>query len=104
MRSRLIIFSLLLSSFKPTTMQAQVSIAKTTDTLKMQYKVSGSGPVLVLVPGGLTGWVSWEPFVPRFISNKVMQVQLLNVQYGLEDKPLPVDYSVRQKAGRLLRH
>ena len=55
----------------------------------MQSKIKGEGKPLVLVPGGLTGWVSWNPFVDSFAtSRKVVQVQLLNVEYGLENKPL----------------
>lgn len=62
---------------------------------KMLYKLTGEGPPIVLVPGGLTGWVSWDSFIPHFSKEKkVIQVQLLNVQYGLEDKRLPKDYSV----------
>jgi pimeloyl-ACP methyl ester carboxylesterase len=48
----------------------------------------------VLVPGGLTGWVSWIPFAERLsATRKVVRVQLLSVQLGLEGKPLPEDYS-----------
>jgi pimeloyl-ACP methyl ester carboxylesterase len=74
----------------------------TQERLMMHYKVSGGGPAVVLVPGGLTGWLSWEPFVPEFNSNKVVQVQLLNVQYGLEDKLLPDDYSVDTESDALM--
>jgi pimeloyl-ACP methyl ester carboxylesterase len=71
-------------------------------SLKMQYKVTGDGNPIVLVPGGLTGWVSWDGFVPHFAqSGKVIQVQLLNVQYGLESKLLPADYSVSVESNAL---
>jgi pimeloyl-ACP methyl ester carboxylesterase len=67
--------------------------------LKMQVKSKGEGQPLVLVPGGLTGWVSWDSFVDHFAaSHKVIQVQLLSVQYGIENKALPVDYSVRSES------
>lgn len=72
------------------------------DHLIMQTKSKGNGKPLVLVPGGLTGWVSWDPFVDHFASSrKVVQVQLLNVEYGLENKPLPEDYAVRTESEAL---
>jgi pimeloyl-ACP methyl ester carboxylesterase len=88
------------SSFKTNDMYEEQPT--TAERLMMHYKVSGSGPAVVLVPGGLTGWLSWEPFVPEFNSNTVVQVQLLNVQYGLEDKLLPDDYSVDTESDALL--
>jgi hypothetical protein len=69
--------------------QSQVSVQS---HIKMQYKVHGEGPALVLVPGGLTGWLSWDSFIPEFNENKIIQLQLLNVQYGLENKLLPDFY------------
>jgi len=67
--------------------------------IKMQVEVTGQGAPLVLVPGGLTGWISWEPYVERFSTNrKVVRVQLLNVQWGLEDKQLPPNYSVKMES------
>jgi pimeloyl-ACP methyl ester carboxylesterase len=71
--------------------------------LKMQCQVHGEGSPLVLVGGGLTGWKSWEPFVPFFTAKqrKVILVQLLNVQYGLEGRPLPKDYSVKTESNAL---
>jgi len=62
--------------------------------LTMLSEVKGEGEPLVLVPGGLTGWVSWIPFAERLsASRKVVRVQLLSVQLGLDGKPLPGDYS-----------
>ena len=70
--------------------------------MKMQSDVTGSGRPIVLVPGGLTGWASWEPFVKDFSENRtVIRVQLLGVQYGLEDRPLPEDYSVKMESAAL---
>ena len=70
--------------------------------MKMLAKVTGKGPPLVLVPGGLTGWLSWEPHAERLVANrKVVRVQLLNVQYGLENRPLPLGYSVKMEAQAL---
>lgn len=94
MRTKLLIassFFLLSASTHTSTIMQQKPI--------MPYKISGEGSPLVLVPGGVTGWVSWDAFVPHFSKNrKVIQVQLLNVQYGLDDKPLPENYEVRTES------
>lgn len=73
------------------------------NTLKMQCDVRGEGDPIVLVGGGLTGWKSWEPFVETFKAKhrKAIRVQLLAVQYGLEDRPLPENYSVKTESGAL---
>lgn len=61
----------------------------------MNSEVTGNGDPLVLVPGGLTGWLSWQPFVPLLDKDrKVARLQLLNVDYGLQNKPLPQNYSL----------
>ncbi len=71
--------------------------------LTMQYEVKGKGAPLVLVGGGLTGWKSWEPFVSVFAGKQreVIRVQLICVQYGLENRPLPSDYSVKTESDAL---
>jgi pimeloyl-ACP methyl ester carboxylesterase len=82
-------------------------ITVTMDTLKMLYKsagekLTGGNAPLILLPGGLTGWISWDPFVPHFSSSrKVIQAQLLNVQYGIENIELPKDYSVGMESRAL---
>lgn len=61
----------------------------------MKHVTRGSGAPLVLVPGGLTGWISWEPHAEVLAaSRKVIRLQLLNVQFGLSGSPLPPNYSV----------
>ena len=68
----------------------------------MLYEITGSGRPLVLVPGGLTGWSSWIPIAERLApSRKVVRVQLLSVQLGLENAPLPPGYSIRMEADAL---
>ncbi len=43
----------------------------------------------------MTGWLSWEPHARRLAENyKVVRVQLLAVDLGLQDQPLPPNYSV----------
>jgi pimeloyl-ACP methyl ester carboxylesterase len=69
---------------------------------QMEYRSIGEGPGLVLVPGGLTGWVSWDAAVPVFAKDhQVLQVQLLSVEKGLLDEALPADYSVRMESEAL---
>src|SRR5688572_27745303 len=76
--------------------------SKASKVMKMQCEVTGSGRPIVLVPGGLTGWAGWEPFVKMFSDNRtVIRVQLLGVQFGLEDRALPQDYSVKTESGAL---
>jgi pimeloyl-ACP methyl ester carboxylesterase len=70
--------------------------------MKMLAKVTGKGRPLVLVPGGLTGWLSWEAHAERLSANrKVVRVQLLSVQWGLENEQLPADYSVKTESAAL---
>jgi hypothetical protein len=46
---------------------------KAAGPLKMKARVTGEGAPLVLVPGGLTGWASWEPFVFRDRARQIEQ-------------------------------
>ncbi|HVP18128.1 MAG TPA: alpha/beta hydrolase [Spirochaetia bacterium] len=63
--------------------------------MKMKTDVIGHGRPLVLVPGGLTGWVSWKPHAEKLSTDyKVIRVQPLNVDLGLRRERLPDDYSV----------
>ncbi|CAN5337462.1 hypothetical protein BH23BAC1_BH23BAC1_07040 [soil metagenome] len=83
--------------------QANINVKIMDTTLKMLCEVKGEGNPIVLVGGGLTGWKSWEPFVEIFNAKqrKVILVQLISVQYGLEDRPLPDGYSVKTESGAL---
>jgi len=61
----------------------------------MKSEVAGTGDTVVLVPGGLTGWLSWEPHAKQLSENyRVVRVQLLSVDLGLRNEPLPTNYSV----------
>ena len=61
----------------------------------MKSQTEGTGDTIVLVPGGLTGWLSWEPHAKRLAEDfRVVRVQLLSVDFGLQDKLLPSEYSV----------
>jgi pimeloyl-ACP methyl ester carboxylesterase len=72
--------------------------------LTMKAEVTGSGATVVLVPGGLTGWISWIPHAEQLSSDrKVVRVQLLAVELGLEKQPLPEGYSVDMETEALVR-
>jgi pimeloyl-ACP methyl ester carboxylesterase len=74
------------------------------DSLKMQVEVAGHGEPLVLVGGGITGWLSWKPHQERLTGQRtVARPQLLSVQYGLERKLLPDGYGVRAESNALRR-
>jgi pimeloyl-ACP methyl ester carboxylesterase len=61
----------------------------------MKRVASGRGEPLILVPGGLTGWLSWIPHAETLAaSRRVIRLQLLNVELGLSGAPLPPTYSV----------
>jgi pimeloyl-ACP methyl ester carboxylesterase len=71
--------------------------------MKMQVDVVGYGAPVVLVPGGLTGWLSWEPHAKILSSRReVVRVQLLSVQLGLEGVLLPSDYSIQMESQALV--
>ena len=54
----------------------------------MQRETIGAGDPLVLVPGGLTGWISWKGHAETLsVEYRVTRVQLLNVDLGLRGEP-----------------
>jgi pimeloyl-ACP methyl ester carboxylesterase len=70
--------------------------------LKMPIDVKGDGPPIVLVGGGLTGYASWIPHQERLAAaRKVIRVQPLAVQFGLDERPLPEGYSVKVESDAL---
>jgi pimeloyl-ACP methyl ester carboxylesterase len=70
--------------------------------IQMPMNVEGDGRAMVLVGGGLTGWLSWIPHQERLRgSRRVGRAQLLAVQFGLEDRPLPESYSVQLESRAL---
>ncbi len=70
--------------------------------MNMLSIASGKGDPVILVPGGLTGWVSWEPHAKSLsMRRRVIRVQLLSVQLGLEGLDLPGDYSVKTESRAL---
>jgi pimeloyl-ACP methyl ester carboxylesterase len=72
------------------------------DTEMMRMHTLGAGDPLVLVGGGLTGWLSWVPHQERLASSRqVARAQPLIVQLGLDGQPRPEDYSVEQESAAL---
>ncbi len=68
----------------------------------MKTETTGRGQPLVLVPGGLTGWLSWKAHAERLSAERrVVRVQLLNVDLGLRRERLPDDYSVEMEVRAL---
>jgi pimeloyl-ACP methyl ester carboxylesterase len=59
------------------------------------YKVKGQGEPIVLVPGGLSGWLSWIPHAERLSKERmVVRVQLRSVELAEAGEPFPKDYGV----------
>jgi len=59
-------------------------------------KITGHGHPLVLIPGGIAGWLSLDDKQERLAkTRKVVRIQLLNVQHALQNKPVSPDYSVQ---------
>jgi pimeloyl-ACP methyl ester carboxylesterase len=81
------------------------AVTNTSDSrLAMQTAAAGSGPVIALVGGGLTGWLSWEAHQKRLAATRTaVRVQPLSVQFGLENRALPDGYSVRLESRALAR-
>ena len=69
---------------------------------EMLHVASGHGEPLVLAPGGLTGWLSWEPHAEALSAERrVIRVQLHAVALGLAGDALPPGYSIDFEAGAL---
>lgn len=57
------------------------------------YDVQGQGEPIVLMPGGLSGWRSWIPFVPPLAKDRrVIRAQLRSVELAEAGRPYPPDY------------
>lgn len=87
----------------PVSPTSEADMSKSSDpSLKMQVDVQGEGPPLVLVGGGLTGMHSFAPHQKRLAhERKVIRAQLIEVQYGLENRPLPKGYGLRMESEAL---
>ena len=71
-------------------------------SLELEARVLGDGPPVVLLGGGLLGAESWGDVPPLLArSHKVINLQSLVVQYGLENRPLPDGYSIQTEVDAL---
>lgn len=60
----------------------------------LEHDDRGSGEPLVLVPGGLTGWLSWIPHQERLSSDlRVVRVQPIHNELGSAGKPGDLSYT-----------
>lgn len=63
------------------------------DRKALLHEMTGQGEPIVLVPGGLSGWLSWLPFAERLSSERmVVRVQLRSVELAEAGEPYPSDY------------
>ena len=72
-------------------------------TNTLLHDVTGDGEPIVLLPGGLSGWLSWIPHAERLSADrKVVRVQLRSVEIAEAGEPFPPDYSVETERDALL--
>lgn len=58
------------------------------------HEIKGEGDPIVLVPGGLTGWVSWMPHQERLSSHRqAIRVQPIHNEMGSAGRPGDPSYS-----------
>ena len=76
--------------------------AQTDDPLRLQARVLGEGLPVVLLGGGLLGADGWGDVPPLLAkSRRVLNLQSLAVQFGLEGRPLPDGYSIHTEVTAL---
>ena len=71
---------------------------------ELPFEISGSkaGTPIVLVPGGLSGWVSWRPHAEVLSKNhQVLRVQLLNMAAAEKQQTPSKNYSLRSESEAL---
>ncbi len=63
------------------------------ETTPLLHDVTGAGEPIVLAPGGLSGWLSWVPFVePLAKERRVIRVQLRSIELAEAGQAFPPDY------------
>jgi pimeloyl-ACP methyl ester carboxylesterase len=68
----------------------------------MRTDLQGHGRPMVMIGGGLTGWLSFIPHQQRLQeTRRVARAQLLSVDLGLANRPLPAGYSVKLESAAL---
>jgi pimeloyl-ACP methyl ester carboxylesterase len=61
----------------------------------LTHEIKGDGEPVVLVPGGLTGWVSWIPHADRLSARwRVIRVQPIHNELGSAGQPGDPGYTV----------
>ena len=67
------------------------------------YEIKGQGEPIVLVPGGLSGWLSWIPHAERLSNERmVVRVQLRSIELAEAGEPFPNDYGTLTEREALL--
>lgn len=57
------------------------------------HEAKGQGEPIVLVPGGLSGWLSWIPHAERLSTGRtVVRIQLRSVELAEAGRSFPADY------------
>ena len=52
------------------------------------HEINGQGEPIVLVPGGLSGWLSWIPHAERISTKRmVVRVQLRSIELAEAGEP-----------------
>jgi pimeloyl-ACP methyl ester carboxylesterase len=60
----------------------------------LQHEDTGDGPPIVLVPGALTGWLSWTPHAERLsATRRVIRVQPIHNELGSAGQPGNLSYT-----------
>jgi pimeloyl-ACP methyl ester carboxylesterase len=60
----------------------------------LQYEDKGEGPPIVLVPGALTGWLSWMPHTERLSqTRRAIRVQPIHNELGSAGQPGDLSYT-----------
>jgi pimeloyl-ACP methyl ester carboxylesterase len=63
------------------------------NTYPLLHDVTGAGEPIVMVPGGLSGWLSWVPFVePLAKDRQVIRVQIRSIELAEAGQSFPDDY------------
>jgi pimeloyl-ACP methyl ester carboxylesterase len=72
---------------------------------QLPFEIHGpetGAPPIVLVPGGLSGWVSWKPHAALLAQDhRVVRVQLLNMAAAERKEAPPLGYSLRTETEAL---
>jgi pimeloyl-ACP methyl ester carboxylesterase len=67
------------------------------------HEVQGRGEPITLVPGGLSGWLSWMPFVEPLAKDRlVVRVQVRSVELAAAGRAYPPDYGTPTEREALL--